>query len=75
LSEGITETCMSPGCLRTQPEPSVDSLESADSRLRNTDLYEGTCHITAIYRTGPRVTHMVHAGDLIPAGTILVALD
>jgi len=30
-----------PRCLRTQPEPSVDSFESADSGLRNTVL-EGT---------------------------------
>jgi len=27
-----------PGCLRTQPEPSVDSFESADSGLRNTGI-------------------------------------
>jgi len=42
--------------------------------INDIHLYEGTYHITAICRTGPRVTHVVHAGDLIPAGTILGAL-
>ena len=33
-----------PWCLRTQPEPSADSFESADSGLRNTDL--NRCGVT-----------------------------
>jgi len=29
-------------------------------------------HISAIVRTGPRSIHVVRAGDLVPAGTMLV---
>ena len=31
-------------------------------------------HVNVIFRTGPRATYMVLAGDLVPAGTGLVAL-
>ena len=33
---------------------------------------ENTDHVHAIIRTSPRATHMVRAGDLVPAGTVLV---
>ena len=29
-------------------------------------------HANVIFRTGPRVTYVVLAGDLVPAGTMLV---
>jgi len=29
-------------------------------------------HVYAIVRTSPRETHVVHAGDLVPVGTMLV---
>jgi len=40
------------------------------------DIYqcEDTDHVYAVVRTGPWATHMVHTGDLVPAGTMLVTL-
>jgi len=32
-------------------------------------------HVYAIVRTGPRATHVLRAGDLVPAGTMLVMPD
>jgi len=32
-------------------------------------------HTNVFFRTGPRATYMVLAGDLVPAGTALVTLD
>jgi len=34
-----------------------------------------TAHVYAIVRTSPRETHVVRAGDLVPAGTMLVTPD
>ena len=38
------------------------------------DIYqrEDTDHVYAIVKTGPLATHVVRAGDLVPAGTMLV---
>jgi len=33
---------------------------------------QNTDHVYAIVRTSLQVTHMVRAGDLVPAGTVLV---
>jgi len=35
-------------------------------------LCEATEHVNAVFRIGPRATHVVLAGDLVPAGTMLV---
>jgi len=35
-------------------------------------LCEATGHANAIFRTGPRAAHVVLAGDLVPADTMLV---
>jgi len=32
-------------------------------------------HADVIFRTGPRVTYMVLAGDMVPTGTALVTLE
>jgi len=34
-----------------------------------------TDHVYAIVSTSPRTTHVIHAGDLVPAGTVLVTPD
>ena len=36
---------------------------------------EDTDHVYVIFRTSPRVTHMVRAGDLVRASITLVALS
>jgi len=35
-------------------------------------LYEDIDYVNAIFRTGPRATHVVLAGDLVPASIMLV---
>ena len=41
-------------------------------KLKDIHQREDTDHVHAIVRTGPRATHMIHVGDLAPAGTMLV---
>jgi len=47
------------------------------SLIKIKDIYqcEDTDHVYAIARTGPRATHVVCAGGLAPAGTMLVTPD
>jgi len=44
------------------------------SLIKIKDIYqcEDTDHVCAIVRTGPGAIHVVRAGDLAPAGTMLV---
>jgi len=44
-------------------------------KFNDINLHEGTYHVADIFRTGPRATHMVRAGNVVPAGTMLVAPD
>jgi len=46
------------------------------SLIKIKDIYqcEDINYVYAIVRTNPRATHVVHAGDLVPAGTMLVPL-
>jgi len=41
-------------------------------KCKDIHQYEDPDHVHAIVRTGPRVTHVVHMGDLVPASTMLV---
>jgi len=41
-------------------------------KIDNIHQCEDTDHVYAIVRTSPRATHVVRAGDLAPAGTMLV---
>jgi len=36
--------------------------------------YDDTRHFNAIFKTGPRATNVVLAGDMVSAGTVLVTL-
>jgi len=38
----------------------------------NVNLWDDTHHFNVIFKNGPRVTYVVLAGDLVPAGTVLV---
>jgi len=44
-------------------------------KIKDIHQCEDTNHIYAVVRTNPRSTHVVHAGDLVPAGTMLVTPD
>ena len=48
---------------------------SIDKISKDIHLDEDTDHVYAIFRTSPRATHMVCAGDLVLAGTTLVTSD
>jgi len=41
-------------------------------KIKDIHQCEDTDHVYAIVRTGPRATHVVRVGDLVPAGTMLV---
>jgi len=43
--------------------------------IKNIHQCEDTDHVYVIFRTSPRATHMVRAGDLVPVGTTLVTLS
>jgi len=40
--------------------------------ITDVNLCDGTHHLNAIFKTGPRATNVVLAGDLVPAGTVSV---
>jgi len=44
-------------------------------KIKDIHQCEDTAHVYAIVRTGPRATHIVRAGDLVSAGTMLVTSD
>jgi len=44
-------------------------------KIKDIHQYEDTDYVSVIFRTGPRATHMVRAGDLVPGGTTLVTPD
>ena len=41
-------------------------------KIKDIHQCEDIDHVYAIVRTGPRATHVVRVGDLVPAGTMLV---
>jgi len=41
-------------------------------KIKDIHQCEDANHVYAIVRTGPRATYVVRAGDLVPAGTMLV---
>ena len=40
--------------------------------IKDIHVCEDIDHVNAIFRKGPRETHMVLAGDLVPVNTMLV---
>ena len=42
------------------------------NRINDINLCEDNDHVNYIFRKGPQTIHVVHAGDLLPAGTMLV---
>ena len=43
-------------------------------KIKDIHQCQDTKHVYAIVRTSPRATHVVRAGDLVPAGTMMVTL-
>jgi len=41
-------------------------------KIKDIHQRDKTDHVHVIFRTSPRATHMFRAGDLVPAGTMLV---
>jgi len=44
-------------------------------KIKDIHQLEDTDHVYAIVRTSPQATHVVRAGELAPAGTMLAAPD
>jgi len=43
-------------------------------KIKRIHKCEDTDHVYAFVKTGPRATHLVRTGDLVPTGTMLVTL-
>ena len=69
-----------PRCLTNQnfwgcacpPTPYTNELCHHLNKIKYIHQSGDTDHVYAIVRTGPRATNVVRAGDLVPAGTMLV---
>lgn len=42
------------------------------NKINDINLCENTDDVNIVFRTGPQATHLVCAGNLVPAGTMLV---